>query len=154
MNITSSSQATGRLKIDGIPIPTDEFHVIGNSGFSYARVVVEPGNHRLESELPFGVAVYGFGDNDAYGYTGGTSLSPVADVRDIVVSPTTAVLLPNQKHFVSALVTDQAGEPVEGIKVDFAVNGGFERYLTIVINRIPIVICMHLDMKFIIKFRS
>ncbi|MCA9213548.1 MAG: Ig-like domain-containing protein [Planctomycetales bacterium] len=123
INVTAPDQAVGQITLDGVVVSPSDFTQIGTSGYSYAQLAVTPGTYRLESPVPVGATVYGFGDNDAYGYTGGTSLGPVAAVQTLDVSPAASVLLPNNTHTVTASVADDAGNPLEHVKVDFFVSG-------------------------------
>jgi hypothetical protein len=69
------------------------------------------------------VFVYGFASADSYGYPGGLSLAPVATVTEVALSPATAANPVGTEHCVIATVTDQNGDPVVGVRVDFVVTG-------------------------------
>ena len=66
---------------------------------------------------------YGFGFFDSYGYPGGLSLSEVARVEKIALTPQTATNMVGTEHCLDALVTDQNGNPLLDIRVDFTVGG-------------------------------
>src|SRR5262249_23838481 len=74
----------------------------------------------------FGVTVYGFNTCDSYGYPGGLSLAQIARVSGLALTPQTAALNVGQLHQAVATVTDEAGEPLHGVRVDFRVAGGNE----------------------------
>src|SRR4030095_16707221 len=88
-----------------------------------AQVAVALGSHTLSASLPFGAFMYGFAFFDSYGYPGGMSLAPIAKVTTVTLAPKTATNLVGTQHCVTATVLDQNGNPLEGIRVDFAVTG-------------------------------
>jgi hypothetical protein len=58
--------------VDGLHISATNFVAIGTSGYYGAQITVtNSGVHTVTSSQPIGVQVYGFGDDDAYGYFGG-----------------------------------------------------------------------------------
>ena len=123
INVIAPKSAVGSVEIDGTPIPAGNFTSIGDSGFSGAQVPVEPGSHTVASRLPIGVHSYGFGFFDSYGYPGGLSLSEVARVENVSLTPETATNTVGTEHCLDALVTDQNGNPLLDIRVDFTVGG-------------------------------
>ncbi len=123
INIVSPAGAIGQIELNGTPIDGNLFTAIGSSGFYGAQVPIELGGYQLNGPLPFGVFVYGFGSFDSYGYVGGQSLSPVAQVSSVVLTPATANPLMNNSLLFTARASDAAGQPVAGIRVDFAVDG-------------------------------
>ena len=123
INVVAPSAAVGSILLDGAPIPAASFTAIGASGFSGAQVQVDLGSHRLTGPLPFGVHSYGFDSFDSYGYPGGLSLSEVARVTSVALSPKTATNPVGTQHCVTATVTDQNGAPLKDVRVDFTVTG-------------------------------
>ncbi len=52
------------------------FEVVpGNSVYSFARISIDGGNHTLKSPHGFIAYVYGYGDNESFGYSAGANLS-------------------------------------------------------------------------------
>lgn len=123
VNVVTSDSAVGSVTLDGVAIPVANFVAIGTSGFSGAQVPVSIGSHHLSSSLPFGVFSYGFDYADSYGYPAGTSLAPIAIVSNIDLSPPSATNPVGDEHCVTATVTDQDGNPLQDIRVDFEVTG-------------------------------
>lgn len=123
INVVAPNSVVGTLTLDLIPVPVVEFTPIGVSGFSGAQLPVDPGSHSLAASLPFGAFQYGFNNDDSYGYPGGLSLAPVATVTSIDVTPKNATNPINTIHCVNALVLDNLGVPVVGVRVDFLVKG-------------------------------
>ena len=123
INVVAPNAAVGTIDLDGVPIPPASFTAIGASGFSGAQLPVAVGSHNLVGALPFGAFMYGFASADSYGYPGGMSLSEVATVTDLVLTPATATNPVGTEHCVDGLVTDQDGNPVPGVRVDFAISG-------------------------------
>ncbi len=123
INVVASNAAVGSITLDGIVIPAADFVPIGNSGFSGAQVPILLGSHTLNAPIPFGVTVYGFASFDSYGYPGGLALADVAELTDLILTPTTATNPVNTEHCVIATATDQDTVPLSGIRVDFDVTG-------------------------------
>jgi protocatechuate 3,4-dioxygenase beta subunit len=127
LNVVARTSSAGSILVDGVAIPAAAFSPIGASGYSGAQVPVIAGPHHLEGPLPFGVHVYGLAPDDSYGYPGGGSISPVADVATLTLTPETATNFVNTQHCVTAAVADDGAGPLEGIRVDFAVTGTHTR---------------------------
>jgi len=123
VNIVAPNSAVGSVQVDGTAVPPGSFTPIPGSSFSGAQHPVTVGSHTVTSPQPLGVHSYGFGFFDSYGYPGGLSLSEVARVESISLTPETATNQVGTEHCVEALVTDQNGSPLEDIRVDFAVSG-------------------------------
>jgi RHS repeat-associated protein len=126
LNVIAPSEAIGSILLDGAAIPADRFVTIGTGKFAGVQVPVAVGTHRLTGPAAFGVSVYGFAPEDSYGYPGGTALSPVARVANLALTPPGASHPLATEHRVTALVTDAAGDPLRGIRVDFRVSGANE----------------------------
>ncbi len=123
VNVVAPTAAVGAITLDGTAIPAASFSPIGSSGFSGAQVTLAQGSHTLSGSLPFGAFMYGFGSFDSYGYPGGLSLAPVARVTHVTLSPKEAFNQAGTQHCVTANVTDQNNQPLEGVRVDFNVTG-------------------------------
>jgi len=123
INIVIANSASGSVILDGAAIPASEFDPIGASGFSGAQIEIELGSHNLNSTTPFGVFVYGVNTDDSYGYPGGQLFSLVANVSILEISPENASQSAFLEQCVEATLTDQEGEPVSGVRIDFVVSG-------------------------------
>ncbi len=76
VNIVAPTAAS--VTLDGQPVAT--FQTIGNSGYRVARIALSnagDGNHTVNSSLPCGVTVYGYGQYTSYWYPGGLDLTPL-----------------------------------------------------------------------------
>ena len=104
-------------------IPAASFTAIGASGFVGAQVEVGLGSHRVSSGSPFGVTMYGFDQDDSYGYGGGFALAEVASVIQLALTPGEETLDTGSDGCVEATGPDAAGAPVADVRVDFAVTG-------------------------------
>jgi hypothetical protein len=123
INLVAPNSIVGALTIDAVPVSAGMFTPIGASGYSGAKVSVALGSHTLAGSLPFGCFVYGFDSYDSYGYPGGGSLSPIAQVTTLVLTPETGTDQVNNNNCWQALVSDQFNDPVAGIRVDFSIIG-------------------------------
>lgn len=129
INVVAPQDAIGHLTLDGQTIASESFTAIGSTGFYAAQLPVSLGSHVLADSrpagqgAPFGVTVYGFADYDSYGYPGGFSLSPIAQVKTVDLTSSHNPVNVGYSQKLTATVTDQQGNPLEGIRVDFVVEG-------------------------------
>jgi len=78
VNITAPTGTV--VMLDGVAVPGTSFTAIGGSGLSVARVALADnvdGNHVAESNVGFGVTVYGYGQYTSYWYPGGLDLATI-----------------------------------------------------------------------------
>jgi hypothetical protein len=124
INIVAPNSIVGSLTLDGAAVPAGSFTPIGASGFSGAQLSISEGIHNLSGSLAFGVWVYGFNNDDSYGYPGGQSFSAVATVSKVTVDlPNGTEACINQQFCLSAVIKDQNDQPIEGVRVDFNITG-------------------------------
>lgn len=121
-NVVVSEVLAPLLELDGTPIDEAAFVAIPDSGFVYAQLPIAPGSHTLNGAVA-GLFVYGFDSYDSYGYPGGLSLSPVASVSTLALSPEDQSATIGDEACVDATVQDQDGNPLADIRVDFEVTG-------------------------------
>jgi RHS repeat-associated protein len=119
---TSAAQSGGIL-LDGTPLAATAFQPIGTSPFSGAQVDVAAGAHTLTGGLPFGVWVYGFKVQDAYGYTGGVCLANGVVGSTVTASPRSSTNPITSQVTIQATVVDASGQPIGGTGVKFAISG-------------------------------
>ena len=80
VNVIAPSGTT--VTLDGAPIDLSEFSPIGSSGYSVARHELSTtDNHSITAPQPFGIVVYGYGEQTSYMYPGGL------DVRALNPTP-------------------------------------------------------------------
>ena len=123
VSLVVPSTGVGLVTIDGVAFPAGNFTRIGTSDFFAASVPVSAGRHRLSGPVPFGATAYGAGPFDAYSFGAGTSLAPIAAVAGVSLLPETATAAIGVEVPFEARVVDSAGNPVAGVRVDFAVTG-------------------------------
>jgi RHS repeat-associated protein len=122
-NLIVPATAVGWVQLDGQPIPATEYSPIGNSGFSAAALPISVGSHNFSSPQPIGVSIYGFDGFDSYGYFGGMSLAPVAQVSTLTLEPASIQAPLNSQTTITAAIVDAMGSGLSGIRVDFAITG-------------------------------
>ena len=71
LNLIVPPPAITNTFLDNSPVAATNFVPIGMSGYYGARLSVTNGTHKIISSQPVGVEIYGWGENDAYGYFGG-----------------------------------------------------------------------------------
>jgi IgGFc binding protein/Bacterial Ig-like domain (group 1) len=124
VNLVVPKTAVGLVKIDGAAVPASEYSPIGSSEFEGAQLEIASGSHVITGNgQPFGAFMYGFSEYNGYGYFGGMSLAPVAEVTSVTLSPATETALLGTEQCVTATVTDQHGNALAGVRVDFTVTG-------------------------------
>jgi hypothetical protein len=57
--------------LTGQKVDAKEFYRVNDGCYSYANILMSEGLHSIKGAEEFGVFVYGYGDADSYGYTGG-----------------------------------------------------------------------------------
>jgi len=122
VNIVTPDYGVGAIAIDGVPIPAASYTSI-IPGYSGIRVPVDVGEHSITGNGPFGAFIYGFAQDDSYGYPGSQLFSSVALIENIELTPEYTTENINNEHCVTATVTDEYGNPLEGIRVDFFITG-------------------------------
>lgn len=127
INVVVPNGGVGSTTLDGVIIPAASFTPIPGSSFSGAKLPVALGTHNLGGPLPFGVFMYGFASFDSYGYPGGMSLSEVAVVASLTISPPVAAGQVGTQACFNATVRDQFSQGVPGVRVDFTVTGANAR---------------------------
>ncbi len=123
INIISPNSGIGSITLNGTAVNPALFLPIPNSSFSGAQIDVSLGTTNLEGSEPFGVFAYGFDNFDSYGYPGGTTLAPIALISNLDVTPNNGDVVQGDECCLTARVTDQFGDPLEGIRVDLTVSG-------------------------------
>ena len=123
INVTAPAEGIPSLQIDGVNVDPSLFAPIPGTDFLGAQIQVTEGSHQVSSDLPFGLAAYGFGNFDSYGYNAGTALSAVAEVAAISTTPDESTLLINQTLTLTTVVTDDSGQPVPEILVNYQITG-------------------------------
>ncbi len=65
------------LALDGVAVSDENFTVAPFGDFLYANIPVTTGRHVLQSTVPFGAHVYGFGEADSYAFPAGAAHTPI-----------------------------------------------------------------------------
>ncbi len=86
VNIIAPKKAIGNITLDGSIIPASTFTAIGSSEFYAAQVDIKLGTHNLKGNAPFGVSIYGFANDESYGYLGGQAFGEITNVDKIELS--------------------------------------------------------------------
>lgn len=123
INVVAPTAALGSITLDGTAIPAASFTPIGISGYSGAQIAISVGAHTLDGPSAFGVFVYGYAQDEGYGYPGGMSMKPTVNATNVVISPETSSHTIGAQACVVATVTDQDQNPLGGRSVSFSVTG-------------------------------
>lgn len=80
LNVVAKTSCIGSLRLDGAVISSAFTPVPFDPSYSFARISIADGSHRLvaNEDCGFNAYVYGFGDYDSYGYSAGTSLDTLS----------------------------------------------------------------------------
>ncbi len=122
-NVVAPTASLGSITLDGNPIPASSFAPIGVSGYSGAQIPIGVGMHNLDGPASFGVFIYGFNQDEGYGFPGGMNMSPVVQSVNIAVRPETLARPINSQACLVATVTNQDQLPLGGRTVGFTVTG-------------------------------
>ncbi len=122
-NVVAPTAMLGNITLDGAAIPWSSFSSIGVSGFSGAQVPLSVGAHTLDGPAGFGVFVYGYAQDEGYGYPGGMNMTPAIESISINVSPEVSTHAINTEGCIVATVNDQNQIPLGGRTINFTVTG-------------------------------
>ena len=110
VNIIAETSKTQGITLDGEDISTQFNPVGGNTQYSYARVEISHGSHRLRSAAGGFVAhIYGLGPHESYSYSAGSSavnLNKQMKVNDIVGIPDKEIRLCSLDTATFTIVAD------------------------------------------------
>lgn len=83
--ITLIIHKTGKISLDGIEIPGNEYQIFGSGNYMYTYQKVNEGSHSLQGNQPFGAYGYGFLGFTSYYYSLGLNLKEIrfTDSSDI-----------------------------------------------------------------------
>ena len=91
VNIIVKYHDISKVYLDGEPIPSSSFQSVnGNNGYSYARLNISHGVHRITCENGFNAHIYGFGHAKGYAYLAGSNalnLNAHLTVNDEAILP-------------------------------------------------------------------
>ena len=73
MNIVTTTSDVANMKWNGNNIARHFHPLMGNSDYSFARIKIPAGNHHLQGSVGFLAHVYGYGENESYAYSCGSS---------------------------------------------------------------------------------
>jgi RHS repeat-associated protein len=122
-NVVAPTASLGSITLDGTPIPASSFAPIGVSGYSGAQVTIPIGSHNFDGPVSFGVFVYGYNQDEGYGYPGGMNMSPTVQSTNVAVTPETSSRSIHTQSCVVATVTNQDQYPLGGRTINFTVTG-------------------------------
>lgn len=142
VNIVAETSRTQGITIDGMDISEQFSPIAGNPLYSYARVEITHGSHRLRSTSGGFVAhIYGLGPHESYSYSAGSSavnLNKQMKVNDIVGIPGKEIRLCSLDAAIFTIVANYdisqvtwdfgGGSTAEGMNVSHAFNdyGSYE----------------------------
>jgi len=122
-NVVAPTASLGSITLDGNPIPASSFTPIGVSGYSGAQVSLTVGMHNFDGPASFGVFIYGFAQDEGYGYPGGMNMTASVQTVNVTLSPETQARPINSQACVAATVTNQDQSPLGGRPISFTVTG-------------------------------
>jgi RHS repeat-associated protein len=122
-NVVAPTEWLGEISMDGEPIPDWMFSDIGVSGYSGAQVPISVGAHNFDGPVSFGVFIYGFSQDEGYGYPGGMNLAPASQNINVAIAPETLARPINGQACLVATITNQEQSPLGGRTVTFAATG-------------------------------
>lgn len=76
LNVVIQTDKTSTVMIDSAPVDQSLFSRIGTSEYSWAQISMADGVHEIRADTIFGIYLYGYGEANSYGYTGGMAYQP------------------------------------------------------------------------------
>ena len=125
INVVVPTDAIGSVRLNGSAVAAGEFTAIRDSGFSGAQLSLPTfGTYRVTAGVPFGMSVYGWGQDDGMGFPGGMALMPIASIASVVLDDPTVSGSGKAGSYPEASVTveDADGDAVAGVPVTFEVT--------------------------------
>jgi RHS repeat-associated protein len=122
-NVIAPTALLGSITLDGTVLSAESFTAIGVSGYSGAQVPLTVGAHTLDGPAGFGVSVYGFAQDESYGYPGGLNLSPAVTRVAVTVAPEASAHTISTQGCVIATAKDQFQMPQGGATINFTISG-------------------------------
>ncbi|QIX25355.1 OmpA family protein [Nocardioides sp. JQ2195] len=102
INLLVQTRDIGTLTLDGVPVDASEFTGVAGTDYSVAQLSASIGQHSLSAPHQFGVQVYAWGNYDAFGYSGGAAVAPIADAPAApVATPLTSEAIGTQSATVT-----------------------------------------------------
>ncbi|NLO19784.1 MAG: outer membrane beta-barrel protein [Ignavibacteria bacterium] len=88
INVVSPTNSVNTILLNGKPVDTTRFELLGKSRYSIACIEVPFGTHIIQGAMPFGMYSYGFGfgrdSYDAYGTMAGQSFVDYQPAEDVL----------------------------------------------------------------------
>ncbi|HXM51466.1 MAG TPA: PKD domain-containing protein [Pyrinomonadaceae bacterium] len=122
-NVVAPTASLGSITIDGAAIPVASFTPIGVSGFSGAQIPLTTGAHNFDGPASFGVFIYGYNQDEGYGYPGGMNMTATVPSTNVAVTPEASSHSISTQACVVATATDQNQIPLGGRTISFTVTG-------------------------------
>ncbi len=120
INVVVPTQAISSLLLNGFPVDSTKFEVVGISRYSIASIEVPFGTHTISASEPFGLYSYGFGHNyhafDAYGTMGGQSFTEYIPIADTVAP--VAVIKKKESSGAQLIIRDDREEDTGLKRID------------------------------------
>ncbi len=121
-NIAIAQNSASSLLLDGETVDTSSFTLIPNTSMLAGSIELNEGAHTISSDAPFGLYIYGFGDNESYGYQGGLKLPRLSNTTSLQVNGSSqSPQLGEELCFSITAATGQMIAPDS--RVDFFVSG-------------------------------
>lgn len=123
INLVAPEAAKASLAVDGQPVPQASFSEIGTSGFVGAQLIVGPGAHHITSQTPFQSFVYGYAQQDGYGYSGSSCRDDSEPGTTVTLDPKLLTRPVDAQACFTARVADATDNGLGGADVIFKVLG-------------------------------
>ena len=123
VNVVTPTTEVGNVTLDGAAVPGGEFTPIPGTSFSSAQLDLTAGSHTMSSPNGFGIYVYGFDQDDSYGYPGGAAFAAINDLTALSITPPSQQVVVGNQACVTTTATDKNGQPLAGINVNLALSG-------------------------------
>jgi gliding motility-associated-like protein len=87
VSLITPTGSTAMMQLDGVPVPGAFFNTYSAcAGFSYAKIAVSPGTHRLSSSAGFIAYAYGLATGESYLYSISNTFAPPVQQDTLICS--------------------------------------------------------------------
>lgn len=112
INVVIPTSGIASIRLDDVAVAEAEFFPIPHSAYSFARLPLTLGSHRIEAGVPFGLYSYGLGDYESYAYPGGMAINSINDPSDPFQPNARIVQVGQELH---GIATDSSDVNANGI---------------------------------------
>ena len=119
------------LVLDGVPVDTSSFELIGTTDYLAGSVQLMPGTHSMAANEQFGLTVYGFGQEESYGHYAGLIFPDGSTSLDVIAQgPAVPLVAGSEEACIDIEIRDLGGALVPRARYQLEIVGTVPRNFT------------------------